>query len=99
MNPRCAPTGALQSPATSEDVKGAAALALGGVAVGALSVYLPLLLAAVAGRAGAPKEQYLLLRALNEVITSLLALPDGGAQLQAAAGDQVRMRHSLFPVE
>ena len=72
-------------------MKGAAALALGGVAVGALSVYLPPLLAAVAGRAGAPKEQYLLLRALNEVITSLLALADGGAKLQAAAGDQVRV--------
>ena len=41
------PAGALQSETTSEDVKGAAALALGGVAVGNLGAYLPALLASV----------------------------------------------------
>ena len=45
--------GALQSEATSEDVKGAAALALGGVAVGNLGAYLPTLLSAVRGAVSA----------------------------------------------
>ncbi len=44
-----ASAGALQSDTTSEDVKGAAALALGGVAVGNLGAYLPALLTAVRG--------------------------------------------------
>ena len=43
------PAGALQSDSTTEDVKGAAALALGGVAVGNLGAYLPALLTAVRG--------------------------------------------------
>ena len=80
--------GALESPGASEDIKGAAALALGGVAVGNLSVYLPPLLSAVRSKAAAPKDQYLLLRALDTVIYSLLDLPDGGPALQQAAGDQ-----------
>ena len=50
---RCTPAGALQSDTTSEDVKGAAALALGGVAVGNLGAYLPALLTAVRGAVSA----------------------------------------------
>ena len=50
MAERCSTlAGALQSDTTSEDVKGAAALALGGVAVGNLGAYLPSLLTAVRG--------------------------------------------------
>jgi len=51
--------------ATSEDVKLAAAFALGSVAVGNLQVFLPLLLHELATR---PKRQYLLLHALKIVI-------------------------------
>ena len=80
-------------------MKSAASLALGGVAVGNLSVYLPPLLQAVAAKAAAPKEQYLLLGALNETISSLMLLPDGGAKLQAASGDQVRGCKYLSLVE
>ena len=36
-----------------------------------------------------PKDQYLLLRALDEVLASLLTLPDGVARLHEATGDKV----------
>lgn len=64
---------------TSEDVKAAASQALGGVAIGNLSAYLPFILNQIQSQAENPKQQYLLLHALNEVITSLNAnttLPD-----------------------
>lgn len=53
---------AFESP--SEEVKTAAAFALGGVAVGNMAMYLPVLLQAVESS----KHQYLLLAALKEVI-------------------------------
>lgn len=60
--------------AGSEDVKATASLALGGVAVGNVHRYLPLLLtrAADVDRAS-PKQLYLLLKSLNEVLRTLLA--------------------------
>ena len=39
-------------------------------------------------QAESPKDQYLLLRALDEVLASLLTLPDGRVRLQEATGDQ-----------
>ena len=41
-------------------------------------------------QAESPKDQYLLLRALDEVLASLLTLPDGSARLHEATGDKVR---------
>ncbi|DBB08467.1 hypothetical protein WJX82_000009 [Trebouxia sp. C0006] len=64
---------------SSEDVKAVASQALGGVAIGNLSTYLPFILRQIQNQAENPKQQYLLLRALNEVITSLTGdatLPD-----------------------
>jgi len=43
-----------------------------------------------------PKDQYLLLRALDEVLASLLTLPDGSARLHEATGDKVSLRHHLM---
>lgn len=41
-------------------------------------------------QAGNPKDQYLLLRALSEVLTSLAALPSGAAQLPPNCQSEVR---------
>jgi hypothetical protein len=38
------------------------------------------------------KDQYLLLRALDEVLASLLTLPDGSARLHEATSDQASKR-------
>lgn len=51
----------------SEEVKAAAAQALGALAVGNLNVYLPFILEQIRTQ---PKKQYLLLHALKEVIVS-----------------------------
>lgn len=60
--------------AGSEDVKATASLALGGVAVGNVLRYLPLLLTRAADvDRGSPKQLYLLLKSLNEVLRTLLA--------------------------
>jgi hypothetical protein len=57
-----------------EDVKATASLALGGVAVGNVSQHLPLLLSRIAELdRTSPKQLYLLLKSLNEVLRTLLA--------------------------
>lgn len=68
--------GALSSEFSSEEVRGAAAIALGAVAVGNLPLYLPPLLEQVGARAGAAKQQYQLLRALAEVLGCAQELPE-----------------------
>jgi cullin-associated NEDD8-dissociated protein 1 len=55
----------------SEDIKAAASLALGGVACGNLGKYLPALLSSIEQAGGNSKQQYLLLQALNEVVTTV----------------------------
>lgn len=60
--------------AGSEDVKATASLALGGVAVGNVHRYLPLLLSRAADvDRKSPKQLYLLLKSLNEVLRTLLS--------------------------
>ncbi|KAL7044413.1 hypothetical protein ACKWTF_001908 [Chironomus riparius] len=63
---------------SSEDVKAAASHALGAVAVGNLSYYLPFILQEIEAQ---PKRQYLLLHSLKEVITSLSTSKQGLEQL------------------
>ncbi|KAG5674740.1 hypothetical protein PVAND_004691 [Polypedilum vanderplanki] len=63
---------------TSEDVKAAASHALGAVAVGNLSYYLPFILHEIEAQ---PKRQYLLLHSLKEVISSLSTSKQGLEQL------------------
>lgn len=63
---------------SSEDVKGAASHALGTIAVGNLTYYLPFILAEIEAQ---PKRQYLLLHSLKEVITSLSTSKNGLEQL------------------
>lgn len=61
----------------ADEVKATASLALGGIAVGNLRQYLPLLLSRIqsmrAQGGGSASQLYLLLKALNEVLRSLLA--------------------------
>jgi len=54
-----------------DEIKGAASRALGGITVGSLQTYLPFLLDQISTQQAAPKQQYLLLKALNEVISSV----------------------------
>lgn len=68
--PRCAPCCA-------------ASVALGGVTCGALPKYLPSLLQRISGAASSPKQQYLLLQALSEVV-STAAAPESSLQISAA---------------
>jgi hypothetical protein len=42
-------------------------MALGGVTVGSLQIYLPFLVDQISSQQASPKHQYLLLKALNEV--------------------------------
>lgn len=65
----------------SEDVKAAASHALGAVAVGNLSYYLPLILQEIEAQ---PKRQYLLLHSLKEVISSLSTTQQGLEQLMGS---------------
>jgi hypothetical protein len=62
----------------------AASVALGGVTCGALPRYLPSLLQRIAAAAAAPKQQYLLLQALAEVVSTAA---EPGASLQLGAPD------------
>lgn len=62
----------------SEDVKAAASHALGAIAVGNLTHYLPFILQEIEAQ---PKRQYLLLHSLKEVITSLSTTKQGLEQL------------------
>lgn len=64
--------------ASSEDVKGAASHALGAIAVGNLTHYLPFILNEIEAQ---PKRQYLLLHSLKEVISSLSTTKHGLEQL------------------
>uniref|UniRef100_A0A383VAE3 TATA-binding protein interacting (TIP20) domain-containing protein n=1 Tax=Tetradesmus obliquus TaxID=3088 RepID=A0A383VAE3_TETOB len=57
----------------NEDIRAAASLALGGVACGNLGRFLPALLQSIEGASGQSKQQYLLLQALNEVVTTVSA--------------------------
>ncbi|KAI3438733.1 hypothetical protein D9Q98_001153 [Chlorella vulgaris] len=62
---------ALTAALGSELIAESASMALGGVAAGNLGAYLPLLLQHVHAQAKTPKQLYQLLKALNEVITSI----------------------------
>lgn len=64
--------------ASSEDVKAAASHALGAIAVGNLTYYLPFILQEIEAQ---PKRQYLLLHSLKEVISSLSTTKQGLEQL------------------
>ncbi|KAI8473659.1 MAG: armadillo-type protein [Monoraphidium minutum] len=59
-----------------EDARGAASVALGGLACGDLERSLPALCALIEAAAGEPARQYLLLQALNEVLSTLAAPSD-----------------------
>ncbi|KXZ56874.1 hypothetical protein GPECTOR_1g789 [Gonium pectorale] len=86
-----AASGALSAPGSSEEVRAAASHALGGIARGNLAHFMPGLVGQIAAAAGHPKQQYLLLQALNDVI-STLASPAGAAtagQLGPDMADQV----------
>ncbi|KAK9803499.1 hypothetical protein WJX73_009717 [Symbiochloris irregularis] len=74
---------------SSEDIKGCASLALGAVCIGNLTAYLPFLLQAIQDQAAVPKDQYLLLKALNEALVSLSAQPPGGTTLGVQDQQQV----------
>mmetsp|Transcript_17629 Transcript_17629/g.38279 ORF Transcript_17629/g.38279 Transcript_17629/m.38279 type:complete len:742 (-) Transcript_17629:24-2249(-) len=60
----------------SEEVKSAAACALGNLAVGSMSTYVPFILEQISAQ---PKYQYLLLQSLKEII-SRQSTSDGGAE-------------------
>ena len=47
-------------------------------------------------QAESPKDQYLLLRALDEVLASLLTLPNGSARLREATGDQASTASIIY---
>ena len=66
----------------SEDVKTASSRALGAVSVGNLPLYLPRLLQQIATELHNPKQEYILLQALSEVIKSVRDKPG----LDIAAG-------------
>ncbi|KAG2450178.1 hypothetical protein HYH02_000280 [Chlamydomonas schloesseri] len=86
-----AASAALAAPGSPEEVRAAASHALGGVTRGNLRHFMPGLLAQIGGAAAAPKQQYLLLQALNDVITTLAA-PSGAAKaadLGPETADQV----------
>lgn len=65
----------------SEDVKAAASHALGAIAVGNLTYYLPFILEEIEAQ---PRRQYLLLHSLKEVITSLSTSKQGLDQLMSS---------------
>jgi hypothetical protein len=68
-----------------EDIKAAASIALGGLTCGNLGSYLPSLLQQVAA-AGTPKQQYLLLQALNEAVATISSSSAEGGQLTLSQG-------------
>ncbi|GIL42737.1 hypothetical protein Vafri_669 [Volvox africanus] len=86
-----AATGVLSAPGSSEEVRAAASHALGGITRGNLGHFMPGLVAQISSSAGQPKQQYLLLQALNDVI-STLASPAGASkatELGPEMADQV----------
>ncbi|GLI69131.1 hypothetical protein VaNZ11_013686 [Volvox africanus] len=86
-----AATAVLSAPGSSEEVRAAASHALGGITRGNLGQFMPGLVAQISASAGQPKQQYLLLQALNDVI-STLASPAGAskaAELGPEMADQV----------
>jgi hypothetical protein len=58
---------------------------LGGLTCGNLGSYLPSLLQQV-GAAGTPKQQYLLLQALNEAVATISSSSAEGGQLTLSQG-------------
>lgn len=84
---------ALNAPA--EDLKAAASIALGGLTCGNLSKYLPDLMQQVVG-AGSSKQQYLLLQALNEVVSTISSSGADGGPLTLSPG-QARPHSPLTP--
>lgn len=65
----------------SEETKGAASHALGGLALGNLQGYLPFIMQQIQQQASTPNQQYLLLRSLNEAIVGLASKGDTSIQL------------------
>lgn len=80
---------ALTAALGSELIAESASMALGGVAAGNLSAYLPLLLQHVHAQANSPKQLYQLLKALNEVITSIALGAGRGASMSEAQQAEV----------
>lgn len=83
----------------NEDIKAAASLALGGVACGNLGKYLPALLSSIEAAGGQSKQQYLLLQALNEVVTTVGARRAGDKEAGLTSGECAGVRPSLPPHE
>lgn len=81
--------GSFQSP--SDEIKGAASFALGNIAVGNHSKYLPFVLRQIDTQ---PKLQYLLLHSLKEVITRQSA--DNGAKVELQPADVEKILQLLF---
>eukprot|EP00195_Chlamydomonas_chlamydogama_P007020 CAMPEP_0202892974 /NCGR_PEP_ID=MMETSP1392-20130828/2632_1 /ASSEMBLY_ACC=CAM_ASM_000868 /TAXON_ID=225041 /ORGANISM="Chlamydomonas chlamydogama, Strain SAG 11-48b" /LENGTH=1235 /DNA_ID=CAMNT_0049577131 /DNA_START=157 /DNA_END=3864 /DNA_ORIENTATION=- len=75
--------------AESDEIRGAASLALGGLACGNLPHYMPSLLRQISSTQGAPKQQYLLLQALSEVITTIAVVGQAKIDLSASDTEQV----------
>lgn len=73
----------------SEDIKSAASLALGGVTCGNLHAFLPSLLQKISAAAASPKEQYLLLQALNEVLVTITTVGQSSIDLSEGKGGDV----------
>lgn len=79
----------------SEDIKTAASLALGGVACGNLAKYLPTLLNSIQGSSSNSKQQYLLLQALNEVVTTVASRRAKGSTATADVLDAGQLQQVL----
>ncbi|MEW5303601.1 MAG: hypothetical protein WDW36_006278 [Sanguina aurantia] len=72
-----------------EEVKAAASTALGAVACGNLPHFLPSLLTRIAETQGTPKQQYLLLQSLTEVISTITAAGHETIELREVEQQQV----------
>ncbi|PRW59351.1 cullin-associated NEDD8-dissociated 1 isoform B [Chlorella sorokiniana] len=85
----------LTSALNQELIAESASTALGGVAAGNLGAYLPLLLQHVHAQANSPKQLYQLLKALNEVITSIAhgatAAGSAGAMSEAQQAEVLQL--------
>ncbi|KAG1681345.1 hypothetical protein FOA52_007393 [Chlamydomonas sp. UWO 241] len=77
-------TGSLSS--ESEETKAAASLALGGIVCGNLARFMPVLMGLISGADGSPKQQYLLLQSLGEVIATIASV--GQEKMDLAEGDR-----------
>ncbi|KAL4425586.1 hypothetical protein ABPG75_009602 [Micractinium tetrahymenae] len=88
---------ALTAALGSELIAESASTALGGVAAGNLGAYLPLLLQHVHAQAQTPKQLYQLLKALNEVITTIaLGAEQSGAAAAMSEGQQAEVLQLLL---